>query len=128
MIINPLKKKKSRRRCREAVRATLDMYSLLTGQDEARERLPDADLILLTPLKQSPEYWLMRRRMISPRPIDSWQKNGLHFFAFNLRPATDNAKMSVALFVVQETEIKLISVSIVILNSDGQSVEFADLR
>jgi hypothetical protein len=108
------------------------VYSLLTGEDKAHKRLADADLILLTPLKQSPEYWRIRRRMIRPGPIDSWQQNGLHFFVFKLRPAanqaTDSAKMPVALFVIQKTELKLISVSIITPNPDGQSAKIEDLR
>jgi len=129
---NSLKKKKSQRRRREAIRASSGVYSLLTGESENGARLPEADLILLTPLKRSPEYWVMRRRMISPIPVDSWQKNGLHFFVFELRPAsgqaTDSAKVFMALFVVQEAQIKLISVSIITLNPDGQSAEIEDLR
>ena len=52
---------------------------------ESEADLPCADTALLSPLKRSPEYKALRKRVAFPKPADTWELDGLHYFVFALR-------------------------------------------
>jgi len=56
---------------------------------EGAESLPCPDFEFLRPLKRSPQYASIRKRVAHPKPVDAWQANLLHYFVFQLNPADD---------------------------------------
>jgi hypothetical protein len=60
-----------------------------------------ADIALLVPLKRSEQYVQIRTQVADPRPADTWQDEGLHYYVFELRSKNKSAKHSpVALFTM----------------------------
>lgn len=51
---------------------------------------------MLALLKRSPEYRLIRRRVVHPKPLDAWQLNCEHYFVFELRPEKGGAATTTA--------------------------------
>ena len=56
---------------------------------EVADSLPCADFEFLKPLKLSPQYAAIRKRVANPKPVDAWQANLIHTFVFQLKPAAD---------------------------------------
>jgi hypothetical protein len=56
---------------------------------EVADSLPCADFEFLKPLKLSPQYAAIRKRVANPKPLDAWQANLIHYFVFQLKPAAD---------------------------------------
>ena len=48
---------------------------------------PCPDVKLLVPLKRSPQFAAIRRRVADPHHSDAWVEDGLHFFVYQLHPA-----------------------------------------
>jgi hypothetical protein len=78
---------------------------------------------LLVPLKRSPEYHLVRRRVAQQLPIDSWREGDLHFFVFVLAEPPDAR----AVFLMHPTATRPIS-AVVVDGPDGQPAAVTDLR
>jgi hypothetical protein len=75
------------------------MYGLVGSVVESADDLPCADFGLLGPLKRSPEYDRVRKRVADPKPIDAWRIADENYFVFELKaPADDATASSFALF------------------------------
>ena len=98
--------------------------------------LPCADTALLVPLKKSSEYRAIHRRVASPKAIDSWQENELHFFVFQLHPLsphkkdamTESMDAPVVVFCMHRDAGIPISAVVVTPNPSGKEAEIMDLR
>lgn len=78
------------------VRATdplLSAEEILARADD----LPCADLGLLSPLKRSSAYRSLRSRLADVRPVDAWQANMIHYFAFEMRPNDESTFTVIAM-------------------------------
>ena len=108
------------------------MHQQIASQFGASDNAPCADLALLVPLKKSPEYRGIRRRVADPRAIDAWQEEGFHFFVFQLvaadgaRPAIPGAP--VAVFAMHPQSATPISAVVVTPSPSGEEAEIMDLR
>jgi hypothetical protein len=104
----------------------------MASQYEVADGLPCADPALLLPLKRSSEYRAVRRRVASPRPIDSWFDKELHFFVFQLHTVNGNANGAaeppVAVFTMHPEAPEPISAVLVTPSPDGAEAEVTDLR
>ena len=94
--------------------------------------MPCGDVALLASVKKSPEYRTLRPRVANPKPTDSWQEDGLHFFVFQLR-AADGAEISpdeapVAVFTMHPEEPAPIAVVVVTPGLNGEVAEIVNLR
>jgi hypothetical protein len=82
------------------------------------------------PLKRSPDYGSIRRRVADLRPIDAWEEEGLHFFVFQLRPADgpgiDHTKAPVAVFTMHPEATTPLAA--VVVSPNGEHAEVMDLR
>src|SRR5438874_10913454 len=63
----------------------------MASQHGAGDARPCADVALVRPLKRSSEYRAIRRRVASPRPVDSWFDHELNFFVFQLQAVNGSA-------------------------------------
>jgi hypothetical protein len=94
--------------------------------------LPCADASLLAPLKKSPEYRAIRPRVVSPRAVDSWQDEGVHFFVFLLNPVEGAAAVSddppVVVFAMHPEQPAPVSAVVVTPRPGGDEAEVLDLR
>ncbi|HZG68045.1 MAG TPA: hypothetical protein VEZ12_14980, partial [Herpetosiphonaceae bacterium] len=111
---------------------TLTQPESITPEDRDREARPDGDPTLLAALKKSPEYRMIRRRGASPRVVDSWQEDGLHFFIFEL-PPLDGTEANpheppVAVFTMHPDESLPLSVVVVTPGANGEEAEIMNLR
>jgi len=82
------------------------------------------------PLKRSPEYHVVRRRVAQPLPTDSWQEDGLHFFVFELQRRDDlktaPAEPPLAVFAMHPEATRPISA--VVVTPDDDRADVSDLR
>jgi hypothetical protein len=108
------------------------LHEQIASQYAPGDDLPCADAALLAPLKKSPEYRAIRPRVASPRAIDSWQEDGLHFFVFQLRAAngveSSLADPPVAVFCMHPQAATPISVVVVTPSPSGEEAEIMNLR
>ena len=91
-------------RCRPCEAAKLAAAQKASGDDAGTsESLPLPDFGLLGPLKRSPQYAAIRRRVAEPLPIDAWQFDMRHYFVFSLRPdaTPPNDGAAYAIFAMQ---------------------------
>lgn len=106
--------------------------SALTGLCGATDDLPCADFGLLALLKRSPEYDLLRRRVVNRKPVDAWQLDGEHYFVFELLPAENGAAAttatSFALFKMRWEDNGPVAALIVTPSPDGAHAEVRDAR
>ena len=82
-------------------------HGLLNALNDPNAAFPCADAALIAPIKKSPEYRTVRPRLAGPAPVDSWEDEGLHYFAFQMKPedgAADGAEPPVALFTMRRDE------------------------
>jgi hypothetical protein len=104
----------------------------MAGQTEVGEGLPCADLALLAPLKRSLEYRSIRQRVASPRPVDTWFAQELHFFVFQLhgphRAGSNGAEPPVAVFTMHPETPEPISAVVITPSPDGAEAEVMDMR
>src|SRR5438874_2189859 len=104
----------------------------MANQYEVGDGRPCADPALLLPLKRSSEYGAVRRRVASPRPIDSWFDRELHFFVFQLEMVSgaggNQAEPPVAVFTMHPDAPEPISAVVVTPSLDGAEAEVTDLR
>ena len=104
----------------------------MASQYVADEAPPCGDVALLLPLKRSPEYRAIRRRVASPRPVDSWFDQELHFFVFQLQCANgagrNGAEPPVAVFTMHPEAPEPISAVLITPNPNGAEAEVTDLR
>ena len=110
----------------------LDNLDNIASQDRARDDARDSDVARLVLVEESPEYQAIYPRLVDPRPTDSWQEDGLHFFVFQLR-AEDGAEISpdeapVAVFTMHPEEPAPISVVVVAPGLNGEEAEIVNLR
>ncbi len=84
------------------------------------------------PLKRSPEYRAIRPRVAELKPDDAWQEEGLHFFAFELRPEEGAAVVKdeppMAVFAMHPEETNPISAVVITPSLNGKEAEVLDLR
>ena len=110
------------------------MHEQMADQYAAGDGLPCADAALLLPLKRSHEYRAIRRRVASPRPVDSWFDQELHFFVFQLQAMNGNGSRShgaeppVAVFTMHPEAPEPISAVMITPNPNGAEAEVTDLR
>ena len=97
--------------------------------------LPCADVKLLVPLKRSPEFAAIRRRVANHHHLDSWQEDGLHFFVFQLHPAevvaANGARATeapVAVFTMHPEQTEPVAAVVVTPSPNGAEAEIRDLR
>ena len=93
--------------------------------------MPCADFGLLKPLKRSPEYASIRKRVANPKPVDAWQANTVHYFLFELRPlkeAPESAVVPVALFTMQWEYDGPVMALVITPNANGEQAEVVNLR
>ena len=106
----------------------------MASQYGASDQPPCADVALLRPLKRSPEYRAIRRRVASPRPVDSWFDQELHFFVFQLQAMNGNgsgsngAEPPAAVFAMHPEAPEPISAVLITPNPNGAEAEVTDLR
>jgi hypothetical protein len=103
----------------------------MASQYEVADERPCADATLLGPLKRSPEYRAIRRRVASPRPVDSWFDQELHFFVFQLQAAHgsggNGTEPPVAVFTMHPEAPGPISAVAITPRPDGAEAEVMDL-
>ena len=108
------------------------LHEQIASQYAPADDLPCADAALLVPLKKSPEYRTIRPRVASPRAIDSWQEDGLHFFVFQLRAVngvqSTPADPPVAVFCMHTQATMPISAVVVTPSPSGEEAEIMNLR
>ncbi|HZS34691.1 MAG TPA: hypothetical protein VFC42_15115 [Methylomirabilota bacterium] len=92
------------------------------------ESAPCADLGLLTPLKQSPEYRRVRPRIADVGPADAWQDGGLHYFVFALTPEPSPGGPAVALFVMEPSEPVPVAALVITPGADPTRPRVVDAR
>ncbi len=73
------------------------------------------DFGLLGPLKRSPQYAAIRRRVAEPLPVDAWQLDMRHYFVFSLRPdeTAPNEGAAYAIFAMQWEDDEPLTAAIV---------------
>ncbi len=114
-----------------------------TGAGAADEQLCP-DVKLLVPLKRSPEFAAIRRRVADPHHSDACVEDGLHFFVFQLHPAEGAttslpgangrapgltaAQAPVAVFAMDPQSTTPHSAVVVTPGPDGAEAEITDLR
>lgn len=97
---------------------------------EVADSLPCADFGLLGPLKRSPEYAAIRRRVADRKPVDAWQMDMVHYFVFELRPlegASATAGPPFALFTMRSEHNAPVSALVITPNASGEQAEVTDL-
>jgi len=113
------------------VAGSATLHEQIASQYAPGDDLPCANTALLAPLKRSAEYRTIRPRVASPRAVDSWQDEGLHFFVFQLRSANGDASIDdppVAVFAMHLEQSALVSAVVVTPQVGGQDAEVMDLR
>ena len=97
---------------------------------EVADSLPCADFGLLAPLKRSPEYAAIRRRVADPKPVDAWQMDMLHYFLFPLPAVKEpaNGEAPYALFTMRWEDNGPVSALVITPHADGKQAEVVDLR
>jgi hypothetical protein len=109
-----------------------DMHNLVADRFGVDDALPCADYALLVPLKRSREYASIRKRVTDLRPADAWQKEGFHFFVFDLRApngaGSTAAEPPVAVFAMHPELKEPVSAVVVTPGLEGQDAEVSDLR
>jgi hypothetical protein len=102
-----------------------------TAQPPAEPEQPCADYALLVPLKRSREYGAIRSRVSDLRPSDAWQQDGLHLFAFRLRPiegdGTTPGDPPVAVFAMRPDVQTPVSAVVARSRGDNQEPEITPL-
>ena len=97
----------------------------------ADDELPGADPALLVPVKRSPEYRAICRRVASPQTADAWQLDAARYFWFLLWPgggaAAAAASPPVALFAVRPEGVGPACTAVVTPSANGEQAEVADL-
>jgi hypothetical protein len=108
------------------------MHNQIATQYAPGDDLPCADSSLLTPLKKSSEYRVIRSRAASPKAVDSWQDQGYHFFVFQLRPRDDEPEVPndppVVVFTMHTEQAEPVSVVVVTPQPGGAEARIEDLR
>jgi hypothetical protein len=108
------------------------MHEQIAFQYAPGDDLPCADASLLAPLKKSPEYRAIRPRVASPRAVDSWQDQGVHFFVFQLESLEGLAAVPgdppVVVFAMHPEEPGPVSAVVVTPKPGGEEAEVVDLR
>src|SRR5262249_14969832 len=108
------------------------MHEQIASQYAPGDDLPCADAWLLAPLKKSPEYRAIRPRVASPRAVDSWPDEGVHFFVFRLNPVEGAAAAPddppVVVFAMHPEELAPVSAVVVTPKPGGEEAEVVDLR
>ena len=106
------------------------------------DRQPCPDIKLLVPLKRSPEYAAIRRRVADPHHSDAWVEDGLHFFVFQLHPLEGASppgtnggargrgapQAPVAVFAMNPEASAVHSAAVVTPGPDGAEAEIMNLR
>jgi len=112
--------------------SSADLHDKVVTQYAPSDDLPCADASLLAPLKKSPEYRAIRPRVASPRAVDSWQDEGVHFFVFQLNPVEGAAAVPddppVVVFAMHPEEPAPVSAVVVTPKPGGEEAEVVDLR
>jgi hypothetical protein len=108
----------------------------------AADEPPCPDVKLLVPLKRSPEFAAIRRRVADPHHSDAWVEDGLHFFVFQLHPlegarppqtngsapGSSRAQAPVAVFAMHPASSAVHSAVVVTPGPDGAQAEIMNLR
>jgi hypothetical protein len=86
---------------------------------------------LLFPLWQSPVYEAIRARLADDVPTDSWQEDGLHYFAFDLRPSEEPSSAlsppPSVVFTIHAGTMRLISAILVTPRENSSEPEISEL-
>ena len=93
--------------------------------------LPCADFGLLGPLKRSPEYADIRKRVADPKPIDAWQAGTLHYFVFLLRPREEDppeVSGSFVLFTMRWEDDDPVAAVVIMPSLDANEAKVIDIR
>ena len=103
-----------------------------SAQQRGVDAAAAADAALLVPLRQSAEYRTLAGRLRSPEPVDAWQEDGLHFFAFALH-ATDAAAQGqqeapLAVFAMAAEHASPVSAVVVGPGVNGAATQITNLR
>ena len=108
------------------------LHEQIATQYAPGDDLPCAEASLLVPLKKSPEYRAIRPRVASPKAVDSWQDEGLHFFVFQLLSADGSSSNGheppVVVFAMHPEEPAPVSAVVVTPQPGGEDAEVIDLR
>jgi hypothetical protein len=91
----------------------------------------DPGMLLITPLKKSPEYRKVRAGLAGPAPFDSWDDERLHYFVFQIRPEAyvpEGAEPPVALFALRRDEPEPASALVITARPGAEDAEVEDLR
>jgi glycosyltransferase involved in cell wall biosynthesis len=92
---------------------------------------PPISPALLALLRQSPVYEAIGDRLVDDAPADTWQEEGLDFFAFDLLPTNGAASLSeppTVVFAVHPESLRLISAVVVTPDADGAQPQIVDLK
>jgi hypothetical protein len=93
-----------------------DRHQFLGPEGATVNTLPCADMGLLTPLRQSPQYQSIRACVAEAKPVDAWQRSLKHYFSFKLHPCPElpvDWPAPTALFVMDFETDELVSVTLV---------------
>jgi hypothetical protein len=112
------------------------VHEQITARFGVAEDLPCADSSFLAPLKRSPEFRALRRRLAgkAPHPVlDSWLDDGFHFYVFQLadneQGSGDTAgSVALAVFAMHPDQREPVSAVTVVPTETGRHAEITDLR
>ena len=107
------------------------MWGSVTSVYEIADDLPCADFGLLGPLKRSPEYASIRKRVANPKPVDAWQADMVHYFLFELKPVEDapaTTEVPFALFSMAWEDDGPVSALVITPDASGEQAEVVNLR
>jgi hypothetical protein len=98
--------------------------------EEVADTLPCADFGLLVPLKRSPEYASIRKRVADVKPVDAWQMDMIHYFLFHLKPPADDPGIEppYALFTMRWEDDGPVSARVIATDATGKEVTVLELR
>ncbi|MHB1413945.1 MAG: hypothetical protein ACYC1C_01740 [Chloroflexota bacterium] len=93
------------------------------------DSLPCPDFGLLGPLKRSPEYAVLRKRVADPKPLDAFLVNAEdHYFVFALKPGEGTAEQApCAMFKMRYDQDGPV-IALVITPRGADKVEAVDIR
>jgi tetratricopeptide (TPR) repeat protein/glycosyltransferase involved in cell wall biosynthesis len=104
---------------------------LSPGTDSADEA-PAAWEALLILLQQTTAYDAIRSRLVGDVPTDTWQEDGLHYFAFDLLSIDESGpslpEPETAVFAIHAESMRLISAIVVTPDANGGEPEIMELR
>jgi hypothetical protein len=107
------------------------LHRRMADEYAVESELAVADMELLVPLRNSPEYRAIRPRLTDLQPVESWLEDGLHFFVFGLLAIDGrdlNGDAPTAVIAMHPESVEPVSAIVVTPEPGGHEAEIVDLR